>query len=228
MLLLIDNSSEIYQFTIVIIFITAIIFFVGMYWYSISLQKSIREQEQTKQSLLLSSHELANAQLQNQVLEAEKKAREEKTLRLQQEITLKNNELVTSTLMLNQQKKFMEEVSQVIKDIEAESSPSKSQLRKLSRLIKSNLSIDKNWETFRKQFDHVHPNFVKKIERLFPKLTQNDLRHCAYIRMRLSTKEIAELMNVNPTSVQIARVRLKKKMGLPEEIDLRNYIINFR
>ncbi|MBK8505824.1 MAG: hypothetical protein IPL46_28700 [Saprospiraceae bacterium] len=65
------------------------------------------------------------------------------------------------------------------------------------------------------------------MERLFPNLTQNDLRHCAYIRMRLSTKEIAELMNVNPTSVQIARVRLKKKMGLPEEIDLRNHIINF-
>lgn len=227
MLLLIDNSEAIYQFTIVIIFITAIIFFVGMYWYSISLQKSIREQEQTKQSLLISSHELQNVQLKNQILEAETTAREEKTLRLQQEITLKNNELVTSTLMLNQQHKFLEEVGQLIQEIESSQNPTRSQVRRLSRLVKTNLSVDKNWENFRKQFDHVHPNFVKRIEKKYPVLTQNDLRHCAYIRMRLSTKEIAELMNVNPTSVQIARVRLKKKMDLPESIDLRHHIINF-
>ena len=227
MLLLIDNSNAIYQFTIVIIFITAIIFFVGMYWYSISLQKSIREQEQTKQSLLVSSHDLQNMQLQNQILEAEKKAREEKTLRLQQEITLKNNELVTSTMMLNQQYKFLDEIAQLIKEIESESNPTKAQLRKLSRFVRTNLSADKNWKNFRKQFDHVHPNFVKRIEKKYPVLTQNDLRHCAYIRMRLSTKEIAELMNVNPTSVQIARVRLKKKMALPEDIDLRAHIINY-
>lgn len=227
MLLVVDNSEAIYQFTIVIIFLTAIIFFVGMYWYSISLQKSIREQEQTKQSLLISSHDLHKMQMQNQLLEAEKKAREEKTLRLQQEITLKNNELVTSTLMLNQQHKFLEEVAHLIKEIDSEPVPTKQQLRKLSRIVKNNLSVDKNWENFRKQFDHVHPNFVKRIEREFPVLTQNDLRHCAYIRMRLSTKEIAELMNVNPTSVQISRVRLKKKMALPEEVDLRTHIINF-
>jgi hypothetical protein len=224
--LLVDNAQAIYQFTIVIIFITAIIFFVGMYWYSISLQKSIREQEQTKQSLLISSHELQNMQLKNQILEAEKKAREEKTLRLQQEITLKNNELVTSTLMLNQQHKFMEEVAGLIHEMET-NAPSRAQLRKLSRLVRSNLSVEKNWENFRKQFDQVHPNFVRKIAYEYPTLTQNDLRHCAYIRMRLSTKEIAELMNVNPTSVQIARVRLKKKMGLGEDIDLRAHIINF-
>jgi hypothetical protein len=227
MWLLIDNSAAIYQFTIVIIFITAIIFFIGMYWYSISLQKSIREQEQTKQSLLISSHDLQNVQLQNQILEAEKKAREEKTLRLQQEITLKNNELVTSTLMINQQNKFISEIAVMIHDLETETSASPSQLRKLSRLVRSNLSAEKNWENFRKQFDHVHPNFVRKIEKEYPSLSQNDLRHCTYIRMRLSTKEIAELMNVNPTSIQIARVRLKKKMELAEDIDLRTYIINY-
>jgi len=165
--------------------------------------------------------------LKNQILEAETKAREEKTLRLQQEITLKNNELVTSTLMLNQQHKFLEEVGQLIREIESSVNPTKSQLRRLSRLVKTNLSVDKNWENFRKQFDHVHPNFVRRIEHNYPVLTQNDLRHCAYIRMRLSTKEIAELMNVNPTSVQIARVRLKKKMALPEEVDLRSHIINY-
>ncbi len=227
MWLLVDNSAAIYQFTIVIIFITAIIFFIGMYWYSISLQKSILEQEQTKQSLLISSHDLQNVQLQNQILEAEKQAREEKTLRLQQEITLKNNELVTSTLMINQRNKFISEIAVMIHDLETDTSASQSQLRKLSRLVRSNLSAEKNWENFRKQFDHVHPNFVRKIEKKYPSLSQNDLRHCAYIRMRLSTKEIAELMNVNPTSIQIARVRLKKKMDLAEGVDLRTYIINY-
>ena len=73
----------------------------------------------------------------------------------------------------------------------------------------------------------MHPNFVQRIEYAYPRLTENDLRHCAYIRMRLTTKEIAQLMNVNPTSIQIARVRLKKKMSLDQDTDLRNFIINF-
>lgn len=225
-MLLVDNSGPIYQFTIIIIFLTALIFFVAMYWYSISLSKSITEQEKTKQSLLIRSHELQSSQFKNHILEAEKKAREEKTLRLQQEITLKNNELVTSTLMINQQKKLMEEMKTLINEVE-EIGQSKRAIRKINHLIKSNLTIEEGWENFRRQFDKVHPKFVRSIEKSYPRLTQNDLRHCAYIRMRLSTKEIAQLMNINPTSVQIARVRLKKKMDLDERTDLRSFVINY-
>ena len=150
MLILVDNSDAIYQFTIVIIFITAILLFVAMYWYSISLQKSMLEQERTKQSLLINSHQLESVQLQNQILEAEKKAREEKTLRLQQEINLKNKELVTSTLMVGQQQNLMMEIGNLVKDLEKETTPSRSMLRKLGRLAKSSQSIDKNWERFSK------------------------------------------------------------------------------
>ena len=93
-------------------------------------------------------------------------------------------------MMLNQQYKFLDEIAQLIKEIESESNPTKAQLRKLSRFVRTNLSADKNWKNFRKQFDHVHPNFVKRIEKKYPVLTQNDLRHCAYIRMLLSTNAI--------------------------------------
>lgn len=226
-LLLVDNSAEIYQFTIILIFVVALIFFVSMYWYSISLERSVQEQMKTKESLLVSSHELQSMQLKNRILEVERAAKDEKALRLEQEITLRNNELVTSTMMINQQRKLMEEINEMIKKLEKESNPSRTVLRRLARLTNVKRSTEKNWTTFRKQFDHVHPHFIESIDKRFPKLTQNDLRHCAYIRMRLSTKEIAELMGINPTSVQIARVRLKKKMELSEDIDVKKFVINY-
>ncbi len=225
MLALIDNSAAIYQFTIVIIFITSIVFFVGMYWYSISLQKSMSTQEQTRQSLLINSHELQKMQLRNQILETERSVREEKTLRLQQEIDLKNNELVSSTLMLNQHIRFVDEIENLAKELEKQAAS--THLKKLLKLVKSQKSKDANWDTFKKRFEHVHPNFVKKIEIKHPNLTPTDLRHCAYMRMRLSTKEIARLMNVVPTSIQISRVRIKKKLGLKREEDLRSFIASF-
>ena len=66
---------------------------------------------------------------------------------------------------------------------------------------------------------------MKKIKQLHPSLTANDLRLCAYLRLNLASKEIAPLLNISPRSVEVKRYRLRKKMDLPHEISLTNYII---
>ena len=222
---LVDNSVAIYQFTLILIFATALIFFVAMYWYSTSLSQTIIEREQTRQSLKINTLELQRSQLQNEMLEAEKSAREERNLRLQQAIALKNQELVSSTMLLNEQSRLMTEVGNLVKKIDGEKDPSR--FNKLQRIIHSHNSFELQWENFRVHFEKVYPAFLKQLEAKHPKLTLNHVRHCAYIRMNLSTKEIAQLFGINPTSVQISRVRLKKKLGLPSEQDLREYIVEF-
>jgi DNA-binding CsgD family transcriptional regulator len=66
---------------------------------------------------------------------------------------------------------------------------------------------------------------LKKVKEKHPKLTPNDLRLCAYLRLNLSSKEIAPLLNISPRSVEVKRYRLRKKMDLPHDFNLTNYIL---
>jgi DNA-binding CsgD family transcriptional regulator len=75
-------------------------------------------------------------------------------------------------------------------------------------------------------FDKVHPNFFKKLKQLSADLTDENLKVCAYIKMGMVTKQIAQLLYITPKSVQINKYRLKKKLNLPEEEDLVKFICN--
>jgi DNA-binding NarL/FixJ family response regulator len=96
-------------------------------------------------------------------------------------------------------KKLPETGQAVIKNIEA--------------VIKNNLYLDDDWERFRIHFEDVHPDFFKKLEAEHPTLTKNEVRLCAYFHINLSTKEIANLLNIDPASVRKAKMRLNKKMN---------------
>ncbi|NBC84100.1 MAG: PAS domain-containing protein [Bacteroidetes bacterium] len=84
--------------------------------------------------------------------------------------------------------------------------------------------IENEWDKIKQHFNVVHKHFFRTLMNLNPGLTQNELRHCAYIKLNLSTKEIARLFNVKDSSVQKSRVRLKKKLGLKSTDDLFSYL----
>lgn len=222
-----NNFADIYQFTIILVFGIALIFFSYMYWYAQALRKSILEEEKTKQQLLENEIELMKADLERERLENEERKRREQNLILEQEILLKNKELTTTTLLVNQHNETLRQIGQKLKDLQKdkESTEEKKAVKDINSLIRGSSSMTNDWDTFRMHFEQVHPSFFKILVIKHPNLTQTDLRHCAYMRMKLSTKEIARLLNISATSVQMSRVRLKKKMKLTKEIDLRNYII---
>ncbi|MBX2816016.1 MAG: hypothetical protein KTR24_08460 [Saprospiraceae bacterium] len=221
---LVDNSQEIYQFTIILFFLVAILFFLAMYWYAASLEKTARSEEKTRQALRVSSLELDKTQLKNSILEAESIAKRERNLRLEQEADFRSNELVSTTLLVGQQRNLFQTVEAMIRDVETKKSISPVDLRKIRRKLSTNINMEEGWKSFREQFLKVHPDFFKNLREEYPKLTQNDLRHCAYIKMGLNTKEISQLLGINPSSVQISRVRLKKKMNLDRGTDLQDFV----
>jgi DNA-binding CsgD family transcriptional regulator len=104
------------------------------------------------------------------------------------------------------------------------------QLRKkvnnIDRNIEMNMNFDDDWQKFKLHFAEVHPNFFEKLYQESNTLNNNDTRFCAYIRMGLTTKEIAQLMGISAGSVQKARYRLKKKLELEKEVNLIEYISN--
>jgi hypothetical protein len=84
--------------------------------------------------------------------------------------------------------------------------------------------IEKEWRRIKIHFNEIHGDFLIRLKKEFPALTQSDLRHCAYIKLKFSTKEIANLTNVKDTSIQRSRVRLKKKLRLEQNDNLIDFL----
>ncbi len=138
----------------------------------------------------------------------------------------KNRELVSKVIETNNKNNIYGELSQVVGLIKSEmrDDDKVERLNLLMRKIKTNDTLNLNWESFKSQFEQVHPEFFKKLQDMNLTFTTTELRMCAYIKMNLSTKEIAYLMNVGERAVQTSRYRLKKKFNLDKSVDLINYI----
>ena len=104
-------------------------------------------------------------------------------------------------------------------------SENKEFAKPLVDIIDKNLKKNDDWELFKEAFNNADRKFMKKLKKAHPKLTPNDIRLCAYLRLNLSSKEIAPLLNISPRSVEIKRYRLRKKMNLSHDDNLVNYIL---
>ena len=92
--------------------------------------------------------------------------------------------------------------------------------------IKRNLDKGDDWKFFEDAFNNADQNFLKNLKKLHPNLTRSDLKLCAYLRLNLSTKEIAPLFGISVRSVEIKRYRLRKKMDLNHTTTLTDHIVS--
>lgn len=119
---------------------------------------------------------------------------------------------------------MLNDIQAEILDIQTQDPIIKSKLRLVIRKINSSRRDENSWKVFEKYFNNVYDGFFDKLLELHPSLTNNDLKICAYIKLRLSSKEIAVLMNISPTSVETARHRLRKNLGILADVSLTEYI----
>ena len=97
-------------------------------------------------------------------------------------------------------------------------------LNKIQKLIQENISHDDDWQKFAHNFDVVYEDYLKRLVAKFPQLSINDQRLCASLKMGLSSKEIAPLLNISYRIAEMARYRLRKKMQLSREVNLAEYL----
>ena len=90
--------------------------------------------------------------------------------------------------------------------------------------IRQNIEHDNNWTKFENNFDIVYEDYIKKLSIQFPQLNNSDKKLCAYLKMNLSSKDIAPLMNMSVRSVEMARYRLRKKMELNRDCNLSEFL----
>ena len=94
------------------------------------------------------------------------------------------------------------------------------------KIIDENLDNIGDWKSFQTVVNNTDRDFLKKIKELHPALTPNDLKLCAYLRLNLSSKEIAPMLNISPQSVEVKRFRLRRKMELDHKENLTDYILS--
>ena len=140
--------------------------------------------------------------------------------KLRDEIEAKNRELAISTMSIIKRNEFLRGIRKELKKNTtlAENHP-------VYKLIEKNLNSSKDWDFFRDAFNNADKDFLKRAKELHPNLTHNDLKFCAYLRLNLSSKEIAPLLNISTKSVEVRRYRLRKKMNLAHEKNLTDYIL---
>ena len=132
--------------------------------------------------------------------------------KLETEVNFKNKELATTTMHLVQRGKLLAKIREgltLIKD--AELVNKQEELIKVLKLINEAERSDSDWDHFAIHFDQVHSNFLSKLKAKFPDLSPNDLKICAYLKMNLSSKEIAQLLSITIRAVEVSRYRLRKK-----------------
>ena len=104
-------------------------------------------------------------------------------------------------------------------------SANKDDIRTLERDLEQKLNISKQRENFDLNVDLINADFYQRLLQQFPSLTENERKLCAMIRLGLSSKEIAGVQNISPKSVDMNRYRLRKKLELPNEADLGEWLL---
>jgi DNA-binding CsgD family transcriptional regulator len=141
--------------------------------------------------------------------------------RLSEDIEGKNRELAISTMSMIKKNQFL---SKIKKDLLSEGSESRT--GSVIKLIDRHLNNQDDWKFFEEAFNNADKDFLKKVKELHSSLTNNDLRLCAYLRLNLSSKDIAPLLNISLSSVEIKRYRLRKKMNLSRNEGLTDHLLS--
>lgn len=159
---------------------------------------------------------------------SEKKIVQLKNQTLKSEMIHRDKELANQTMDLIRKNKFLAKIKEELGKIK-NSSSDESLKEKISTLIgkiDKDIDTNKQWEVFETAFDEVHEDFLTRLKSRYPTLTPNELRLCAYLRMNISTKEIAPLMNISIRGVEICRYRVRRKLNIDRDTNLTSLIID--
>ncbi|MDG1014643.1 MAG: triple tyrosine motif-containing protein [Flavobacteriaceae bacterium] len=196
----------------------AILFYVimlALLWIVIHNSYKIYYNKQQLKVLKKSEEDIALREL-----ESSQKLMKLNNEKLKLDIESKNRELAISTMSLIKKNEFLNDIKNELKDKEGV-----QDLKKVIKIIDKNLNNTDDWKLFEEAFNNADKDFLKHIKSLHPNLTPNDLRLCAYLRLNLTSKEIAPLLNISYRSVEVKRYRLRKKIDLPHESSLTSYIL---
>ncbi|RYY29184.1 MAG: transcriptional regulator [Sphingobacteriaceae bacterium] len=202
-----------------------LLFFVAALWFfrNLYLNNLKKHQQNIQQKLLAEQEEFLK---QEAVISQQKIARLQNE-QLQAELQSKGRELANSAMNIVYKNELLQSIRQelsVLRDGSGNKIPAE-QLRKLQKVIADGITDDRDWNLFENSFNETNENFFKKLKADHPGLVPNDLKLCAYLKMNMSSKEIASLFNITLRGVEIRRYRLRKKLKLEHDQNLTEFLM---
>lgn len=204
----------------VYLFAVALLLIGGRTWYRRKIQKHRRL---VQEKMIRQQEEL----LRKEAEENEQRLIKLKNEQLEQELANKNRELANSAMNIVYKNELLNNVYDELLELRDGEGRrlSGEQLRKINKIIEDARSDERDWNLFEESFNEAHENFFKKLKANYPELVPNDLKLCAYLRMNMSSKEIASLLNITTRGVEIRRYRLRKKLELPHTKNLTEFLM---
>lgn len=177
------------------------------------------------QKLKLQAEELKH---QREILEMELKAENELNVQeyekhiLELELQTKSSEVAGKSLSIAKQSEMIDNIQNILNS-EKDFNKLKSEIKKA---IKINEVNKHEWEIFETNLNQIHNEFIINLSKKFPNLTPKDIKLCVYLKMNLSSKEIAPMMNISFRGVELHRYRLRKKLGLTQDENLSKFLLS--
>ncbi|MCR9062847.1 MAG: LamG domain-containing protein [Cytophagales bacterium] len=173
---------------------------------------------------LLSSLALISYLVYRWILKRNQILAERREAVIQEDLNLKNKQLVSQTLHLVNKNAVLQDLKEDLNDYQKSSERSIKEISKIIRTLQRENASEAGWEVFKAQFNEIHNDFDLKIRSINESVTDQEIRLAALIKMKLTTKEIAEILNVQAESVRKSKFRLKKKLALGKEVDFDRFL----
>ena len=217
------GAFVVYLFLLTIIIVALIMFVNYRSKRGAARMKEIKEKELQEQKKIFDEETQAK----------KREIKELKNQQLQYELRHKSQELASSTMNLIRKNEMLLEIVEILnkttEDIRKnnDSGTIITRLSRVERSIRQNIENDNNWKRFEENFDLVYENYLKRLGESYPELNVTDKKICAYIKMDLSSKDMAPLLNMSVRSIETNRYRIRKKMDLSRDVNLSDYLQKF-
>jgi len=214
---------------IVYIILSALAIFLLIWFIQYKTEQAARKMEIKKEQEIKEKEK----QFQSEAKEKEKEIIVLKNQKLQYILRHKSQELASSTMNLIRKNEILQKINHTLIKIDEviietpEKNTISKNIRHIQDEIRRNVENDNNWTKFQENFDLVYENYLKRICNQYPHLTHGDKKLCAYLKMDLSSKDIAPLFNTTFQSVEMSRHRIRKKLNLERDVNLKEFLQNF-
>ena len=189
-----------------------------------SISFYLARQKQTREQLQrINETTRLKAQLAQEQLNLEKT----KSKHLQESNESKKRELVSLAMAINEKNSILDTIRAQLKPLYTSAKAERSKaLQNIQSTITSSSIKENGWDLFVTHFTKVHPHFIDSLRKQYPQLSSNELKYCTYIKINLSNKEIAQLLNVGTKAVEMAKYRIRKKMNLQANEKLEDVLLS--
>jgi len=224
-----ESEKKYFQTYILLLLIGVILALIVVYAFFLKIKNTKYKVEQIKSEKELQQLALEKSAALNLVLNAtvnekerEKEIAQLKNQQIKAKLEVNERELVSNTILISNKNQLLLNLNQKLTLLKKGETAS---LIEMEHLLKENIQFDKDWGIFKKHFTKVHPLFFTSLLESYTDLTNEELKLCAYLKLQLSSKEIARILNVSTEAINKRRNRLRKKLFLNPKDDLYAFLI---